>query len=306
MKKNEYSLLPHIKEDIFGLDHNFVQIIGWEISKFNIDQLWSLSTGKNVTVGVIDTGCDLYHPDIKNNIITGKNFLDPKKDPLDDNSHGTHVAGTIAAQNNGLGMVGVAPDAKIMPLKALDGHGKGSEKSIVDAIIYGVDNRCDFLCMSLGAAQNSIKIHNAIKYATKKNVVIFCAAGNAGENKGIMYPAKLPETIAIGAIDTNFGRTNFTCTGPELDFLSPGHNIISCTPNNSYAMMSGTSMSAPFATGCAALIKSIDKMNNTKDHYMRIFKKSATKLVSTKYQDHKFQGYGIINLKKNDLVGLCS
>lgn len=301
-KKNEFSLLPHIKEDIFGLDTQSVQMIGWELSKFNIPNLWSISTGKNVTVGVIDTGCDLYHDDIKNNVISGKNFIDPKKDPIDDNSHGTHVAGTIAAENNITGMVGVAPNTKIMPLKALNGDGNGNEKSITDAILHGANNKCDFLCMSLGSPFKSEKIHSAIKYAASKGCIIFCAAGNSGENKPIMYPAKFDEVIAIGAIDKNFNRTSFTCTGNELDFLSPGHDIFSCVPNNKYALMSGTSMATPYAVGCACLVKSSINTKLSMNQLINIFNKTAKKLTQPKYQEKKYQGNGIISLTKDSFL----
>lgn len=299
--KNKYYLLPHITEDIYGLNTDFVQIVGWEISKFNISDLWSLSSGEGIVVGVIDTGCDLYHKDLKNNLVQGKNFID-KKDPMDDNGHGTHVSGTIAAENNGLGMVGVAPKAKIMPLKALNGSGGGNDKSISEAIVFGVDHGCNFLCMSLGSPFKSEKIYSAIRYATKKGCIIFCAAGNAGENKPIMYPAKFNEVIAVGAIDQNLNRTSFTCVGDELDFLSPGHNIFSCMPDNNYAMMSGTSMATPYAVGCACLIQSFYRTKLSNKELLNMLIQSTQKLSQTKYQHMKYQGYGIIALSKKSFV----
>jgi len=129
----KYSLLPYIREDIYGLDTS-KQIIGWEISKFNIQKQWIKSQGENIRVAVIDTGCDLDHDDIKDNILQGKNFVEKNKDPYDKNGHGTHVAGTIAASNNNRGMVGVAPKAKIIPVKALGDNGSGNLKNIVDDI----------------------------------------------------------------------------------------------------------------------------------------------------------------------------
>lgn len=304
MRKDEYSLLPHTVETVYGLDPNSVQILGWELLKFDIPKLWPISTGKNVTVGVIDTGCDLNHNDIKNNIVTGKNFIDKKKDPFDDNGHGTHVAGTIAGENNSLGIVGVSPNTKIMPLKALNGNGSGNENSIAEAIVFG-SKYCDFLCMSLGSPNKSSKIHAAIKQAVKNKTIVFCAAGNSGEKHDIMYPAKFSETIAVGAIDKNLNRTSFTCAGEELDFLSPGQDIFSCIPNGGYAMMSGTSMATPFAVGCACLLKSMNK-NINQSQMIDFLKQTSLKLKNKQHQHQKYQGYGIINPTQDLLLSLRS
>jgi subtilisin family serine protease len=114
-----------------------------------------------------------------------------------------------------------------------------------------------------------------------------------------MYPAKYKETISIGAIDENLDRTSFTCSGDSLDFLAPGHNILSCVPNNKYALMSGTSMSNPFAVGCAALVCSYFKNNfgkkmNLQD-YISFFRKTAISLKDPTYSGQKrYEGYGII------------
>lgn len=302
--KNTIGLLPFIREDIFGLSPLLVQIYGWEIKKFNIENHWINSQGEDTTIAVIDTGCDLDHPDIKNNLLQGINIIDNKKDPIDDNGHGTHVAGTIAGENNGIGMVGVAPKSKILPIKALDQNGSGNNKAIAEGIVWAADRACDFITMSLGSAQDSQNIHNAIIYAVKKGCVVFCAAGNDGENTPIMYPARYDETIAVGSIDRNLRRSNFTCSGEELEFLSPGQDIFSCVPDNGYAVMSGTSMATPFAVGCACLLLSSYKKNNkqnelkSKDDYVRIFRESATSLADKRYAGEKrYEGYGILNPK---------
>jgi hypothetical protein len=215
--KNKCSLLPYIRENVYGLSTSSGQFIGWEIKKFNIENQWKHSTGKGVTVAVIDTGCDIDHPDIKNNIVQGKNFIEKDKDPIDRNGHGTHVAGTIAAENNGIGMVGVAPDAKIMPVKALKDDGSGDIQTVVSAILWSVDNNADLITMSLGSPNPHPDLESAINYAASKGVIIFCAAVNSGEQTDIMYPAKFNHTIAIGAIDKDLKRTEFTCSGETLD-----------------------------------------------------------------------------------------
>lgn len=302
--KDNIGLLPYIREDIYGLSPNDAQFIGWEIKKFNIEGQWKISQGENVKIAVIDTGCDLEHSDIKNNLLQGKNFVDPNKDPIDKCGHGTHCAGTIAAENNGLGMVGVAPKAKIIPVKALDDNGQGNITNIVNAIKWSADIGADIISMSLGSKGSSPVLENAIKYAAKKGCIIFCAAGNDGESVDIMYPAKYDNTIAIGAIDKNLNRTNFTCSGETLDFLAPGHDILSCVPGNKYALMSGTSMSTPFAVGCAALLLSYAKQTNftkvdnklkTVEDYINIFKKKVKHLSDSRYSNiKKYEGYGIL------------
>lgn len=301
---NKIGLLPYIREDIHGLSPDIAQFSGWEIKKFDIEKQWQHSKGEGVVVAVIDTGCDFNHPDLKNNIIQGKNFVEPNKDPMDRNGHGTHVCGTIAAQDNSLGMVGVAPKAKIMPIKALGDDGSGILSNVVNGIIWAADNNADFITMSLGSAHPAPELESAISYAATKGSIIFCAAGNSGPETDIMYPAKYNNTISIGAIDENLERTNFTCSGETLDFLAPGHNILSCVPGNKYALMSGTSMSNPFAVGCAALLLSHvrqikysarEGMLKTSEDYVKVFKRKSKPLNNPMYRgQRKYEGYGIL------------
>lgn len=300
MKKNTINLLPYIQEPLFGLSSSDPQLVGWEIHKFNIQNQWKLSQGEDVVIAVIDTGCDINHADLKNNIVKGINFVEKGSDPIDRNGHGTHVSSTIAASNNGFGMVGVAPKAKIMPVKSLDDSGGGDLKNVVDGIIWAADQSVDIITMSLGSPGSAAPLEDAINYAASKGCIIFCAAGNSGPSKDIMYPAKYNHTIAIGAIDENLERTNFTCSGDSLDFLAPGHNIMGCAPNNRYALMSGTSMSNPFAAGCAALLCSYNKkyhkynLKNTED-YIEVFKTKSQKLNNPSYSGQKrYEGYGIM------------
>jgi major intracellular serine protease len=301
--QNKVKLLPYTSENLYGLSSTDPQTYGWELTKFNIPSLWRKCEGEGVIVAVIDTGCDLQHPDLKDNILPGKNFVNPSTEPQDDCGHGSHVCSTIAAVNNGYGIVGVAPKTKIVPLKALDGQGSGSMKHIIEAIYYAANyGSVNFITMSLGSARGSAELETAINYASDKGCIVFCAAGNSGENVDIMYPAKYEKTISIGAIDENSRRTNFTCSGESLDFLAPGHNIIGCVPNGGYASMSGTSMSNPFAVGCASLLLSYNRKHkkytlNNYQEYIDVFKTTAKSLEDSRYKNiKKYQGYGILNL----------
>lgn len=302
MKKNKISLLPYTREELYGLSSSDPQFFGWEIVKFNIQKYWNTTKGENVKIAVIDTGCDYNHPDLKNNILDGGyNFVNNNNDPMDDNGHGTHVSSTIAAENNGYGLVGVAPKSKILPIKALDARGGGDLQNVIKAIIFAADKNMDLITMSLGSSSPATALEDAIKYAAAKGCIVYCAAGNSGPSVDIMYPAKYDYTIAIGAIDENLNRTNFTCSGDSLDFLAPGHNIMGCIPNNKYATMSGTSMSNPFAVGCAALLLSYNKKNkkyklDNYNDYVSLFKSQAISINQDNFKTKKYQGYGIINI----------
>lgn len=301
--RDKVSLFPYKSEILHGLTPKSSQFYGWEIIKFNIPDFWKKTQGENVKIAVLDTGCDLDHDDLKDNLLDGKNIIKPKELPQDKNGHGSHVAGTIAAINNGLGMVGVAPLAKIVPVKVLGDDGNGSMQHIVDGIKWAADQGVDLITMSLGSPFADKRIKNAIDYAEKKGVVCFCAAGNSGPDTDILYPAKYDNVVSIGAIDQFFDRTEFSCAGDSLDFLAPGQDIISCVPGNRYAAMSGTSMSNPFAVGCAALLCSWNKQNqkyklNNTQQYIDIFKTVSMPLRDSKYKNiRKYEGYGIINLR---------
>jgi subtilisin family serine protease len=301
----QIGLLPYISQPLYGFSSESPQLMGWEISDMNIPELWKESKGKGVVCAVLDTGCDLDHEDLKDNLLEGKNFIEKNKKPFDVNGHGTHVSSTICAVNNNKGIVGVAPESKVVPVKVLDNNGNGSMESITQGIYWSADqSHIDFITMSLGSDFSNINMKKAVDYANSKGKVIFCAAGNSGKYTDIMFPAKYENTIAIGAIDKNFNRTQFTCSGESLDFLAPGDEILGCTPNNTYSMMSGTSMSNPFAVGLAALLLSYNKkhtnfsLKNYSD-YIAVFKKYAIDLKQARYTKiKKYQGYGIINLPR--------
>jgi subtilisin family serine protease len=234
---------------------------GWQITAFDLPKAWAYTKGKNVTIAILDSGCDINHCDLANNLIVikGSNIINPKEPPCDDNSHGTHCMGIVCACENGIGIIGVAPEAKGMPIKVLNQNGDGDLRDVAVGIRFAVENGADIISMSLGSPFAIQQVRKAIKYAIKKGVSVFCAAGNAGQTKEIFYPACYPETIAIGSIDKCFNRSNFSNTGKMLDFLAPGGDIQSTIPNNSYGVMSGTSMATPFAVGCAALLLSYAK-----------------------------------------------
>lgn len=303
-KKNKtIELLPYVREDVISIQE-VKQKLGWEITSFNLPKTWEWSQGEGVTVAVLDTGADLDHEDLIDNLLPGKNFVNKKSSPQDDQGHGSHVTGIICASNNTLGIVGVAPKSKVIPVKVLDNKGSGKLSNVTDGILWATDQKVDFITMSLGSPNPAPEVHKAIQYACSKGVVVWCAAGNAGKTHNIFYPAAYEETIGIGAIDENFDRANFSCTGPDLDFLAPGVKILSTVPDNWYAVLSGTSMANPFAVGIGCLLLSHKRkkglkipLNNAKD-YIDFLKKYTTPIKSTNSKSKIFEGFGIIDPRK--------
>ena len=277
---------------------------GWQITAFNLPDAWEHTKGKGVTIAVLDTGCDLDHPDIAANLVVkrGANILNPSKPPADDNAHGTHCCGIIAAPKNDLGIIGVAPQATIMPVKVLDRNGSGDLNAVTKGIYFAIRNKVDIISMSLGAPFPVQNLHNAIRLATKKGIPVFCAAGNSGLTKNVFYPARYPETIAIGSIDENFKRSSFSNTGQNLDFMAPGGKILSAIPDDWYGVMSGTSMACPFAVGVTALLMSYVKKHkpgaklDTVRAIRSVLRKHTTPISDKDYAGKKFfQGFGIID-----------
>lgn len=302
---NEFSLFPYEIENVLSIQEA-KQKAGWGITAFELPIAWNKTKGEGVKIAVLDTGCDLSHPDLINNLLPGFNFINPSIPPWDDNKHGTHVCGIIAAENNDLGIVGVAPSSKIIPVKVLDKNGNGNYQSVCQGIRWAVDvAQADFICMSLGCPNPVDEVREAIKYALSKKVICFVAAGNAGITNQIYYPANYPETIGIGSIDENFNRSSFSNTGDNLDFLAPGNHILSTVPTNWYAIMSGTSMATPFAVGVAALLLSYVRKNNSNIKlennmdYINIFKQYTRAINDSNIKNKSFyEGFGIIDAKK--------
>lgn len=301
VKKHKCSLLPYKQYDCLSMQ-DAMQKSGWNITAFDLPKAWEYSQGENVKIAVVDSGCDLEHPDLIHNLLPGFNAIDPTKAPVDGLGHGTHVAGILVAENNDIGMVGVCPKAKVIPVKVLDATGNGHMENVAIGIRWAVDNGADLIQMSLGSPMKVQQVRKAIQYAESKGVVSFVAAGNAGNTKDIFYPACYKETISVGAVDVNFNRAKFSNAGRNLDFMAPGVDIFSTFPPNWYSTLSGTSMAAPFVCGVAALLLSYvrsGKVNyklNTVDDYRAILKKSTTPVNGN--DPNLYTGFGIIDPRK--------
>ncbi|WP_018922084.1 S8 family peptidase [Salsuginibacillus kocurii] len=233
------------------------QTIPWGVDHINADNYHGSTTGNGVDVAVLDTGIDGNHPDL--NVVDGESFVQGEPDPFqDDNGHGTHVAGTVAALDNNEGVLGVAPDVNLHAVKVLGGDGGGTLSGIAQGIEWSIDNNMDVINMSLGGDFGSQALEQASNNADDAGIVVIAAAGNSGTDffggSTIAYPAQYDSVMAVGAVDQNNNRASFSSVGNTLEVMAPGVNIESTMPGNNYASLDGTSMAAPHVAGTAALM----------------------------------------------------
>ncbi|TMW70996.1 S8 family peptidase [Alteribacter natronophilus] len=218
-------------------------------------------TGAGLKVAILDTGIEATHEDLADNVKGGYSVFtdadnsDPYYDP---NGHGTHVAGTVAAVDNDLGVIGVAPEADLYAVKVLSNAGSGSIAGIAEGIEWSIDNDMDIINMSLGASQGSSILEQFSNLAYDEGLLVVAAAGNSGNRGGnnntVGYPAAYDSVIAVAAVDQNNNRATFSSTGPAVEISAPGVNVLSTTPGDNYASYNGTSMASPHVAGVAAQV----------------------------------------------------
>jgi type VII secretion-associated serine protease mycosin len=226
------------------------------LSPLRLDRAWDLSKGAGVVVAVVDTGIDLGHPDLAGQIVAGRNVLVPGAPPADDNGHGTMVSGVIAARtNDAIGVVGIAPSAKIMPIKVLDSSGGGSDTDIAIGVNWARTHGARVINLSLGGAFDDPVLATAIHQAIAAGIVVVAAAGNDGA-ENVSYPAADAGVLAVSATDHTGGLAAFSSYGWRVDVAAPGYAITSTTRGSGYATESGTSFASPIVAGVAALIRS--------------------------------------------------
>jgi serine protease AprX len=289
--------------------------------------------GEGVTVGIVDTGIDLSHPDLDHINLTGwMDIVNDRSEPYDDQGHGTHIAGIIAAKGE---ISGAAPEVKLVVVKAISSGGSGSDSDVAEGIDYCVENGADVICLSLGGMARLLNIGDstaaACEDAIDQGVYVVAAAGNDGENDDgdVSSPAVVEGVIAVGAIDKSKKLASFSSIGdndgifplpfddtvdpnkkPEV--VAPGVDIISTHLEEGYALASGTSQATAFVAGCIALLLEADS------HYQRdggtggdadavtsvknAIMNSSEKLAGqdTPHDDH--YGYGLIKIKDTEAI----
>jgi subtilisin family serine protease len=281
-------------EAVFPNDPDWAE--QWSLRKMGVTSAWEVVTGTpDIVIAVLDTGVHLAHEDLNGQIWTnpdeipgnrldddgngkiddvygwhffhrwtGSGFIpDEDADVWDDNGHGTHVSGiAAAATNNGIGVAGIAWQARLMPVKVLDMYGTGWYSDIAAGIIYAVDNGARIVNLSLGGEGASATLCAAVEYAYNRNALVVAAAGNTGG--AVVYPAACAHALAVAATDEADARASFSNHGPELDVAAPGVDIYStwCRQDvylgtcmgSYYFTKSGTSMATPHVSGLAALV----------------------------------------------------
>lgn len=257
-----------------------VKVVGsekqWHLDKLNLGQAWAYTKGKGATVAVIDTGVDVDHYEFKKclkeavTVIPEEEYNGIKynpyyKGPKDYVGHGTHVIGIIAARNDKKGVVGIAPDCKIISIKALE-NGGGSFSNVVRGINCAIEKKVNVINMSLGSkGLEDENLKTAIKNAIDNNITVVCAAGNKSYEIP-SYPAAYDEAIAVSAVylkddgemkfDNVFSKSNY---GAYIDIAAPGGEIYSTYLDGGFDTLHGTSMACPMVSGSIALLYAMDK-----------------------------------------------
>ncbi len=246
----------------------------WAISKMNPSNPQSaIEIDKEIIIAVIDSGVDYNHEYLDGNVMQGYDFWNEDYDPMDDDGHGTHVAGIIAMTINPY-------KYKIMPIKVLDSNGDGDDYTIARGVRYAVDNDANIINLSLGGEGYSRTMKDAIDYAIENNVLVVCASGNENENIRNYYPANFENCITVGATTVADERWNYSNYGDNLDITAPGRDIISTVPDfadtdskqDGYTFYSGTSMAAPFVAGALALLLKINQNSSSTQIEQELYK----------------------------------
>ncbi|WP_289355763.1 S8 family peptidase [Paenibacillus sp. S-12] len=296
------------------------------VQMIKAEQIWQESRkGEGVVVAIIDSGCNVQHADLSSNIVATRNFVASEggeSDVTDFSGHGTHVAGTIAAVENGNGVIGVAPKVKLLIAKVMQRINTdtgvkfgASNEDIVKAIQFcinwrgGSDNRqrVRVINMSLGGTVDDPALHEAVKDAVDNDILVVCAAGNEGEGTGATrnecsFPGAYPEAVCVGAISLNGTFPGFTNTNDQVDLVAPGDGIWSTYTQPKYAQLSGTSMASPHVAGAAALlINLLETKHKRKFTEPEIYAQLIKRTVSLA-QDPRLEGCGLLQLNHHVVV----
>jgi subtilisin family serine protease len=233
----------------------------WALASFPFSALWACSKGAGITVGIVDSGVQGDHPDLAGRVLGGasidKGVVTLGGGSTDVNGHGTHVAGIIGAGINGVGIVGVAPEVTLLPVRVLDSTGTGLNSDIGAGISWAVDHGANVINISIGSSVNSAVVSSAVDYAVQRGVTVVAAAGNNHQLTPAdvpQYPAALDSTVAVAALSPSGAIAGYSTNGSYVDVAAPGSTIWSSVPPSTWGTKSGTSMAAPHVSALIALI----------------------------------------------------
>lgn len=272
----------------------------WGIDQIDAELAWATSTGASISVAIIDTGIDEDHPDLVDNIKGGVNFVKIKGKIIadqwdDDSGHGTHVAGSVAAADNDIGVIGVAPQAWLHGVKVLDRRGGGYVSDVILGIQWAIANDMQVINMSLGTSSDVQSLHNAVDDAYAAGIVLVAAAGNSGDtdpDDDVIYPAKYDSVIAVAATDDTDTRASWSSDGSAVELTAPGVAIYSTWKGGEYDTKSGTSMASPHVAGTVALLLATNP-GLTPDEVRAILQDTADYLG-----DANLYGYGLVDAEE--------
>lgn len=285
----------------------------WALNRLRAETAWKTSSGSGVVVAVVDTGVTASHPDLKGHVLAGADFVAPATAATDQNGHGTHVAGIVAAiADNSRGIAGLARYARILPVRVLDANGSGYSDDVANGIIWAANHGAKVINLSLGSTQSDGAGQAAVAYAISRNVVVVAAAGNDGCSTALLglggtqpsYPAAYPSVLGVGALTSYGNVATYSDCGSWVDVVAPGSGIIStmitspdsglgCGAISGYCYLSGTSMATPYAAAAAAL--EIAKLGSSaKQSTIRSRIQSTADDLGATGRDDK-AGYGVIN-----------
>jgi len=264
----------------------------WQLQMIHAEDWWNLETyGNSVKIAVIDSGCS-FHEDLQPNLLEGKNYFKDNNDVTDTIGHGTHVSGIIAAEMNEFGINGVAPKAKLVPLKCFDSGETTYMDEIIEAIYDAVDvYQCNIINMSWGLKKDNLFLKQAIEYAHEKGVILIASVGNDGTDE-LFYPAAYDEVIGVGSVGKGKERSAFSQYNTSVLVAAPGEQVYSTGKDGAYEYLQGTSQAAPFVSGLAAVVLSA-KEEMTPTEFRQLLTESAEDLGEIGYDNHF--GYGLVN-----------
>jgi subtilisin family serine protease len=243
----DFARLPPFRVSLVGVSQSALESVDWAVRAYGVPELWKRSEGEGIRVAVIDSGV-AQHPALIGAVVDRRNYSQDS-DAYDTFGHGTHVAGIIAARSGAT--KGIAPKAEIVSLKALGHSGTGPIEGVASALMATPDTGSKIACICLGVPRSNPALHEAVKHAVSRGVIVVCAAGNDGGP--VYFPAAYDETIGVGAVDKSGTICEFSSRGKEIVVAAPGQDITSTWINDGYATISGTSMAAPFVVGILAL-----------------------------------------------------
>jgi len=229
------------------------QALPWGIDRIDAELVWSMgNSADSIKVGIIDTGISLSHPDLALNIKGAYNAINTRRSANDDNGHGSHVAGIVAAINNATGVVGGAPQTDLYAIKVLNSSGSGYLSDIIEGIDWAIFKNLNVINMSLGTTANVQSFYDAVIRANDAGITVVAAAGNNGG--AVNYPGAYAEVIGVSATDSTNAIASWSSRGLAVDLAAPGVSIYSTYKGNGYATLSGTSMASPHVAAAVALL----------------------------------------------------